>query len=171
MHQVALVMLTPRTLWVPGRAIVKLWGLKQCKPVLPSPALAPKGNSVNITLMGSAGCGSHLMPCASCGMAPASRGRASCPVIMFCRMADTIPGALRSVSHTNRDCRGPCECWTGRFGLWGVGLREAALSTAALSSYRGGLVLNSAFPKTSAQLLILVGLQPMVGAGPSQRFF
>lgn len=50
----------------------------------------------------------------------------------------------------------------------GVSLREAALSTAATEVV---LCLDSAFPKTSAQLLILVGLQPMVGAGPSQRFF
>lgn len=49
-----------------------------------------------------------------------------------------------------------------------MGFRENALSKAALSSYRGGQ--GSAFPKPSARLLILVGLQPMAGAGPSQWF-
>lgn len=83
--------------------------------MLPSPALVPKGNSVNITQWL---CRVWLPPDALCQLwnGTCFQGH-SCPVIMFGRMADTIPGALRSVSHTNKDCWGPCGCWTGSLAV------------------------------------------------------
>lgn len=119
-----------------------LGGLKQCELVLPSPAVAPKSNSVNITVVGSA-CRVWLPPDALCQLwnGTCFQGQSLLPCDHVLEDGRCHPWGFEKCLVTPTGTPGPCGCWAGRFGLC-VGFRENALSIAALSSYRGGLVLR-----------------------------